>query len=92
MIKLTMLPWSSLCREPIQVSIGGTEQTKNLLMKSLQSQNLGLQAGTNADVQQIDALKALKNPAHGGTFGRFVHLIGNGLFGFGQSAAKQVLS
>jgi len=59
-------------------------------MKSLQPQNLGVQAGTHADVQEIDALKALKNPAHGGTFGRFIDLIGNGLLS--QSAAKQVLS
>jgi len=39
-------------------------------------------------MQQINALKALKHPAHGG----LVDLIGNGLFGFCQSAAKEMLS
>jgi len=43
-------------------------------------------------MQQINALKALKNPAHGGPFGGLVDLIGNGLFGFCQSAAKEMLS
>jgi len=61
-------------------------------MKSLEPKNLGLETGTNADMQEIDALKALKNPAHGGTLGRLVDLIGNGLFGLSQSGAKQVLS
>jgi hypothetical protein len=43
-------------------------------------------------MQEMDALKALKNPAHGGTVSRFVDLIGNGLGGFSQSGAKQMLS
>ena len=43
-------------------------------------------------MQEINALKALKNPAHGGTLGRLVDLIGHGLFGGSQSGAKQVLS
>lgn len=30
-----------------------TKQAKNLLMKILQSQSLGLEAGINADVQEI---------------------------------------
>ena len=90
MIKLTIVLWSNLRREPIQVSIGRTEQTKHLVMKSLQPQNLGLQAGPNADVQQIDALKALKNPAHGGVICRLVELIGNGLGGMSELAAQSV--
>jgi len=61
-------------------------------MKSLQPQNLCLETGPNADMQEIDPLKALKNPAHGGPFGGLVDLIGNGLFGFCQSAAKEMLS
>jgi hypothetical protein len=41
-------------------------------MKSLQPQDLRLPAGTHADVQQVNALKTLKNPAHGGTTGWFI--------------------
>ena len=60
-------------------------------MKGLEPQNLGLQAGANADVQQINALKTLENPAHGGTVSRLVHLIRNGLFGCCQLRAEQTL-
>jgi len=64
---------------------------KNLSMKSFGAQNLGLQAGTNADVQQINALKTLENPARSGTVSRFVHLVRNGLFGCRKLRAQQPL-
>jgi hypothetical protein len=67
------------------------KQMKNLLMKSSQSQHLGLGAGTNADVQEINALKTVENPAHGGAVGRFVDLIGKGLFRCHQLATQQML-
>jgi len=60
-------------------------------MKSLEPQNLGLQAGANADVQQINALKTLENPARSGTVSRFVHLVRNGLFGCRKLRAQQPL-
>ena len=60
-------------------------------MKSLQPQNVGLEAGTHADVQEINALKTLENPAHRGTVGRFVDLIGKGLFRCQQLATQQML-
>ena len=59
-------------------------------MKSSQSQYLGLQAGTHADVQEINALKTLENPAHRGAVGRFVDLIGKGLVGCQQLATQQL--
>ena len=60
-------------------------------MKSFQPQNLGLEAGTNADVQEINALKTVENPAHRGAVGRFVDLIGNGLLSCRQLATQQML-
>ena len=56
--------------------IGRTKQTKNLPMKSLEPKNLSLETGTNADMQEINALKALKNPAHGGVLHRLACLVG----------------
>ena len=60
-------------------------------MESLQPQNLGLQAGTHADVQEINALKTLENPAHGGALGRFVDLVRKGLLRCHQLTAQQML-
>src|SRR5690349_4085916 len=60
-------------------------------MKSLQPQDLRLPAGTTADVQQINALKTLKDPTHGGTTGWFIDLIGEGLFRCRELATKQLL-
>jgi hypothetical protein len=59
-------------------------------MKRLQPQNLGLEAGTTANVQEINALKTVENPAHRGAIGRFVDLIGNGLFRCHQLATQQM--
>ena len=41
-----------------------------------------------ADVQEINALKTLENPAHRGAIGRFVDLIGDGLVGCQQLATQ----
>src|SRR5438874_12305109 len=60
-------------------------------MKSLQPQDLGLPARANADVQEINALKTLKNPAHRGTIGWFIDLIGDGLLRCRELATKKVL-
>src|SRR5258708_24194209 len=61
-------------------------------MKSLQPQHLGLEAGTTADVQEINALKTLENPAHRRTVGWFVDLIGDGLFRCHQLTTQQMLA
>ncbi len=61
-------------------------------MKSLQPQDLRLPARANADVQEINALKTLKNPAHRGTIGGFIDLIGDGLFRCRELATKKLLS
>ena len=87
-----MPTFRSLRREKIELRIGRTKETQDLLVESLQPQDLGLETAAHADVQEIDALKALKDPAHGGTLGRLVHLIGNRLLGGSQLGAKQVLS
>src|SRR5436853_7397228 len=60
-------------------------------MKSLQPQDLRLPARANADVQEINALKTLKNPAHRGTIGGFIDLIGEGLFSRRELATKKLL-
>ena len=60
-------------------------------MKSLQPQDRRLEAATHADVQEINALKTLKNPAHRGTSGGFSDLIGDGLFRCQQLATKKLL-
>jgi hypothetical protein len=52
----------SLRREPIQSPIGRTEQRKHLLMKSLQPKHLKVPRGSPADMQEINAFKALKDP------------------------------
>ena len=44
-----------------------------------------------ADVEQVDALEALEDPAHRRPIGRFVELIGNGLSGGRQLVAQAVL-
>jgi hypothetical protein len=61
-------------------------------MKSWQPEYLGLEAGLNADVQEINAFKTLENPAHRGAVSRFVDLIRKGLFRCHQLAAQQMLS
>ena len=48
-------------------------------MKRLQPQNLRLNALANVDMEEIDPLKALKNPAHGGAIGWLVDLVRNRL-------------
>src|SRR5947209_1818159 len=58
-------------------------------MKSLQPQNLSLEAGTNADMQEINALETLENPAHCGAVGRCVDLVRNGLFHCRKLTAQQ---
>jgi hypothetical protein len=42
-------------------------------MKCLQSQDPRLEAGTNADMQEINTLKTLENPAHRGAIGLSVY-------------------
>src|SRR6266699_6187840 len=59
-------------------------------MKSSQPQNLSVEAGSTADVQEINTLKTLENPAHRGAVGRFVDLIGKGLFRCHQLATQQM--
>ena len=44
------------------------------------------------DMQQLDAFKALEDPAHGGTSRGLVQLIRNRLPRFGQARAEAVLS
>src|SRR5512135_422875 len=39
-------------------------------------------------MQELNALKTLKNPSHGGTSRRSVKLIGDGLLRFGQTGAQ----
>jgi len=51
-----------------------------------------LETGTDADVQEINAFKTLKNPAHGGTLGGLIDLIGDGLFRGHQLATQKLLS
>ncbi len=93
MALLSVCPtFRSLRREKIELRIGRTKQQKNLPMKSLQPQNLGLEAGANTDVQEINALKTLEHPAHRGTIGWLIHLVRNGLFRCHQLRAQQTLS
>ena len=60
-------------------------------MTCLQSQDSCLKAGTSADMQEINALKTLENPAHRGASGWLVHLVRNGLFRCHQLATQQAL-
>lgn len=48
-------------------------------MKWLQPQDLRLNALANADMEEIDPFKTLKNPAHGGAIGWLVNLGRNSL-------------
>jgi hypothetical protein len=41
-------------------------------------------------MQQLNALKTLKDPAHGRTRGRSVELIGDGLLGFGHMCTQPI--
>lgn len=59
-------------------------------MKRLQPQDLRLRAGTKADMEEIDALKALKNPAHGRAVSGLVDLVGNGLRRVSKLTAQHV--
>src|SRR5689334_21769624 len=59
-------------------------------MKWLQPQDLRLKAGANADREEIDPLKTLKNPAHRGAIGGLVDLVGNSLRGLSELAAQHV--
>src|SRR5712692_7323613 len=43
-------------------------------------------------MQEINALKTLENPAHRGTIGWFIDLIGDGLLRCHQLATKKLLS
>jgi hypothetical protein len=61
-------------------------------MKWLKSQNLHVFSEACADVEEIDAFKALENPTHGRTISWFVQLIRNGLFGCHKLRAQQMLS
>ena len=85
-----MPTFRSLRREKIQLTISRTKQTENVLMKGLQPQNVRLEAGSQTDVEEVNAFKALKNPAHRRTVGRLVDLIGNRLRHLGKLAAQQV--
>src|SRR5262245_25927338 len=69
----------SLQREKIELTKGRAKQTENPLMKRLQPQDLGLPSWSGANVEEINSLKALKDPAHGWTVSRLVDLIRNGL-------------
>ena len=61
-------------------------------MKRLQPQHLGVPVRPYADVQQINALKTLENPAHRRAVGRFVDLVRKGLLRGHQLATEQMLS
>ena len=56
-------------------------------MKRLQPQDLRLNAGANIDVEEIDPLKALKDPAHRGAIGWLVDLVRNSLRRLSELAA-----
>jgi hypothetical protein len=60
-------------------------------MTCLQSQDSCLEAGTSADMQKINALKTLENPAHRWAIGWLVHLVRNGLFRCRKLTAQQTL-
>ena len=61
-------------------------------MKCLQSQDPRLAAGTKADMQEVNTLKTLENPAHRGAIGWLVHLGRNALFRCGKFTAQHRLS
>ena len=82
----------SLRRQKIELTKGRAKQTENALMKRLQPQNLCLPAGCQANVQKINPLKALKNPAHGRTVGGLVDLVGNSLLALLQALAQALFS
>src|SRR5450755_4730278 len=82
----------SLRREKIELRKRRAKETKHPLMERLQAQNQRLSTGTDRDMQEINAFKTLENPAHRGTIGWLVHLIGNGLLRCGQLSTQQMLS
>lgn len=70
----------SLRREKREWTRGGTKQTKDLRLK----------ARAKAEMEEIDALKTVKNPTHGGAVRGLVHLAGNSVRRLRELAAPYV--
>ena len=57
-------------------------------MEGLKTQDEDERGGGSGHMEQLNAFKTLKDSTHGGTGGRLVHLIGNGLLRLSQARAQ----
>lgn len=85
------MPRVGIRGESVDGSVRWSEQSQHLCMERLEPQNQTGHLLRCGDVQQLDAFKALKDPAHRWAAGWSVELIRDGLLRLGQARAQPIL-
>lgn len=75
------------------VVVGGRpQQGQNLLMQGRETEGQGVpRSGWRTDMEELNALKTLEDPAQGGVIGWLAQLVRNGLARLNQAHAEPML-